>query len=100
MSAYSVVLAPQAVAQIRTASAWWRKNRKAAGDLLRDDVGAGLLLIAERPEIGRRVRTKRLGNIRRLVLRRTGYLLYYRVVPLTREVHVVHFRHGRRRPLR
>lgn len=50
---YRVVVAPQADAQIKTASAWRRKNRRAAPDLLRNEVGAALLLLPERPEIGR-----------------------------------------------
>jgi hypothetical protein len=97
---YAVVVAPQADAQIKAASAWWRDNRKSAPDLLRDELGAALLLLAERPEIGRRIRNRRLGSVRLLVLRRTSYVLYYRVVPAAREAHVVHLRHARRRPLR
>jgi hypothetical protein len=38
--------------------------------------------------------------VRLLVLRRTAYLLYYQVHHDTRTLRVVHFRHGRRRPLR
>ena len=66
---YTVAVAPHADEQIKAASAWWRPN-SGRPDILRDDVGATLLLLSERPEIGRRVRTRRLGTLRLLVLRR------------------------------
>jgi hypothetical protein len=59
-----------------------------------------LLLIADQPESGRRVQNRKFGPARFVVLRKTRYLLYYQVLTATREVYVVHFRHGLRRPLK
>src|SRR5689334_17227264 len=97
---YAVSIAPQADAEIKKASEWWRENRPKAPGLLRDEVGRALLLIADHPESGRRVWNRKFGSARFVVLRRSRYVLYYQVLTATREVYVVHFRHGRRLPLK
>lgn len=97
-SPYTVVVAPFALAQMEAAQLWWTKNRLAAPDLLIREIDAALSLIAHAPLAGRRVESKLIRGVRRLVLRRTRYLVDYQVVESSREVRVVNFRHGRRRP--
>ena len=97
---YELTLAPEFEEQADKISRWWATNRPAASDLFEGELDAALARIAARPEIGRRLRSATIKNARCVLLLRSGYLLFYRVFPLTREVHVVHIRHGRRRPLK
>lgn len=95
---YTVVVAPFALAQMEAALLWWTKNRQAARDLLAREIDAALSLVAHAPYAGRRIASKLFRGVRRLVLRRTFYLVDYHVIESSHEVHVVHFRHARRRP--
>lgn len=97
---FKVVVSPEALGEVVRIASWWRQNRQAAPRMFQDELDDALVLIAECPEIGPRVRGRRVGNARVITLRRTGYRVFYQVLPLTREVFVVHVRHGRRRPLR
>jgi plasmid stabilization system protein ParE len=80
--------------------AWWTENRPRAPRLFQNELDDALVLIAHHPEIGTAARSKRVGSARVVELRRSRYRLYYQVQSDTREVLVVHVRHGRRRPLR
>ncbi len=95
---YSVVVAPSALAQMEAALVWWKANRDKAPELLARELDAALALIEQVPQCGRRVANKRLPGVRRLLLQRTGYYLDYQALEQAREIRVVHFRHGRRRP--
>lgn len=95
---YTVVVAPSALAQMDVALLWWTMHRDKAPDLLAREIDAALALIEQVPWCGRRVANRRLHGVRRLLLQRTGYHLDYQFVASAREVRVVHFRHGRRRP--
>jgi plasmid stabilization system protein ParE len=93
----SLIVWAQAAREIEQASAWWHANRQASPDLLSDDVARAFALITFQPGVGVPARSGRLRNVRRLTLRRVGYLLYYRVAPERGEVQVLRFRHARRR---
>lgn len=97
---YRVTIAPEALEQIARVTGWWREHRRAASRLFQDELDRALVLISERPEIGRRARGPRIGNARVLLLRRSSYLVFYQVLQKTSEVLIVHVRHSRRRPLR
>ena len=94
---YAIVFAPLAEAQVDEALRWWRVNRRAAPELLAREIEESLDLLGSVPEVGRRVASRRFGNVRRLLLRGTGYHLYYQTLPDRREIHVVALRHTRRR---
>ena len=64
----------QATAAVR----WWAENRDKAPEAFEDDFTAGVQLIAGNAGIGTPV-TQRKG-IRKLLLERVRYYLYYRVV--------------------
>src|SRR5437773_2002459 len=98
--AYKVVVSPEALVEIVRIATWWRENRLRAPRLFQSELDDALTLIGEAPDIGVRALGKRVGHARVVELLRTRYRVYYQVVPSSREVLVVHVRHGNRRPLR
>ncbi len=70
---------PRAAAEIRRASAWWRANRSAAPFALVEDLERAFELVAAQPGIGARARNAKKEGVRRLLLSRTDYHLYYQV---------------------
>lgn len=95
MPALPVVITRRAARQVEAAAAWWRANRPAAPDALRDDLAVALNLIAEQPACG--VPTaSRFHGLRRIHLARVGYNVYYRLAPRLRQVQVVAVWHARR----
>src|SRR5262249_1819223 len=66
-----------AVAQIEAALLWWSRNRPASRGLLANEVDRALSLIEHVPRAGRRTASKLFRDVRRLLLRRSGYHLYY-----------------------
>lgn len=67
-----------AVAQIREALAWWADHRDKAPTRLRDELREALALLRDTPAAGTPCRTQRPG-VRRLVLRRSRYVIFYAV---------------------
>lgn len=96
---YTTIVAPIAEAQIDAALLWWARNRAGARDLLAREIDAAMEAIEQVPQIGRRTRSRLFRHVRRLLLRRSGYHLYYQVSHERRDIRVVYFRHARRRPL-
>ncbi|MCC7071157.1 MAG: type II toxin-antitoxin system RelE/ParE family toxin [Deltaproteobacteria bacterium] len=74
---------------------WWSANRPAAPRLFLAELDAALRLIATAPFAGRRAEGVRKKDTRVLVLRRTRYLVFYRVVD-ERLVRLLAVRHGSR----
>lgn len=72
-----VVLAETARSQIRKADGWWRGNRSDAPTLFADELESALTLLETAPEIAPRSRRSRRRGIRRLLLRRTRFQIYY-----------------------
>lgn len=72
-----VVTTPEVEAQMREIDAWWRENRAATGDLFLNELGEAFELIAGMPQIGRLYRRSPVPNVRRLLLRRSRYHVYY-----------------------
>jgi plasmid stabilization system protein ParE len=62
--------------EIEKAAEWWAENRLAA---VRKDVEDALKILVEQPGIGTKVETGRSPQVRRFLLNRTNYFLYYRV---------------------
>jgi plasmid stabilization system protein ParE len=69
----------RAQSEITRAAQWWADNRQAAPGALRIELEQALALLVEHPRAGMRVRTPRPGEVRRFLLLRTQYFLYYRV---------------------
>ena len=86
----------RAAAEIRRASAWWRANRPAAPLALVDDLERAFELIATQPGIGAQARNAKKDAVRRVLLSRTGYYLYYQVNEEAGRVEVLALWHSRR----
>ena len=56
---------------------WWRENRPAAPDLLEQELQSVLALVASAPTLGAVARDARVKDVRRVLLRRTRYHVYY-----------------------
>lgn len=95
----TTIVAPIAEAQIEPALLWWARNRPGARELLAREIDAAIGAIEQVPQMGRRTRSRLFRDVRRLLLRGSGYHLYYQVRHERREIRVVYFRHSRRRPL-
>jgi plasmid stabilization system protein ParE len=102
MKRYEVVLAPAAQTQARKVAAWWRDNRPAARDLFDGEMAAVLDRLAEAPNTGRPYRMIRNRQIRRILMARTSYNVYFEVQEeraLVRIVAVWHAARGHGPPL-
>jgi plasmid stabilization system protein ParE len=65
--------------EITRAAQWWAENRPAAPGAIRLELEQALALLVEHPGAGMRVRMPRSGDVRRFLLLRTQYFVYYRV---------------------
>lgn len=74
-----IEIADDAREQIAEAAMWWAKNRPSVPDAIREELDRVLVLLAVQPEIGTRARRPRLYRVRRVLLSRIDYYLYYRV---------------------
>jgi plasmid stabilization system protein ParE len=97
---YSVIVAPEALVEVVHIAAWWTENRPRAPRLFQNELDKALVLIACHPQIGNAARSRRVGNARVVELPRSRHRVYYQVRDETRQVLIVHVRHGRRQPLR
>lgn len=82
--------------QFETAAAWWRLNRETAPFLLEEEVDQAVKLLAGAPFAGTPGRDVRMKDVRRLVLRATRYLIYYRVTESKHLVEILRFWHASR----
>jgi plasmid stabilization system protein ParE len=92
-----VILWDQAARQIEAANDWWRTNRQGSPEALSDELVRAFDLISLQPGVGIPAQSERLRGVRRILLRRVGYFLHYRVAHDRGEVHVLSFRHASRR---
>jgi len=56
---------------------WWRDNRPAAPSLFEDELTEALALLVEQPNAGKPAPRPDYPKLRRLVMRRTRYLIFY-----------------------
>ena len=94
--ALRVKVSARAASQIRRAAAWWAENRPAAPGAVRIDIGEALALLAREPGIGVMYEGARAKGVRRLLVGRIRYFVYYSVNEDTLEVLAVwHVSRGR-----
>jgi plasmid stabilization system protein ParE len=91
---YQVKLLQRAKREYTIANTWWRTNRQAAPNLLRDELRAVRDLLAVTPEAGRV--DNRGADIRRLPLPATRYIVFYRVDHAKAEVQIAALWHASR----
>lgn len=73
-----LVVTAHAAHQIREADDWWAENRLAAPGLLRIELNRAFELIRSQPSTGAVAENIELPGVRRVLLRRTRYHLYYK----------------------
>jgi plasmid stabilization system protein ParE len=85
-----------AARQIRTAEEWWRRNRLAAPNAVRQEIENAFELIATQPRIGSRAANVKLPGVRRIYLPVIKQFLYFHVLTSPERVEVVALWHARR----
>jgi plasmid stabilization system protein ParE len=70
----------RAADEIERADIWWRENRTAAPDAVRQDLERTLKLLVLQPGIGQRVTNALLAGVRRIQIDRVHHHVYYRVL--------------------
>ena len=84
--ALRVKISTRAGSQIRQVAAWWAENRTKAPGAVREDVGEALALLAHQPFLGSPCTSIGTLELRRLLLGRLRYFLYYRVTEKTADI--------------
>ena len=76
---FRVELSPQARAQIAAINVWWAENRPAAPTLVAVEFETAIAQLSSSPESGRlHSRSKRV-SVRKMLMSRSRYHLYYEV---------------------
>jgi plasmid stabilization system protein ParE len=91
-----VRIAGSAARAIAEAAAWWTANRPKAPDAFVTELERALQLIAVHPGIGARATNVRLAGVRRILLARVRYHLYYRVADASEAIEVLALWHASR----
>ena len=73
-----VVIMPRARHQIESAANWWNDHRDKAPEAFEEDLSSGIAAIAENAATGTIVKRGKF-TVRRILLTRIRYYLYYRV---------------------
>ncbi len=100
---YRLRVAPRAEEQIREAASWWLENRPKAPHAFEEDLEKAFDLVTFLPRAGESVRHSRIAGLRRLLMGRVRYYLYYDVGDETETVEILALWHTSRRdrpPLR
>ena len=92
---YRIRVSRKAAAQIREACAWWLANRTKAPRAFEEELERGFVLASSMPAVGEPVAHPRPG-IRRILLGRIRYYLYYRVSRRTETVEILSLWHTSR----
>jgi plasmid stabilization system protein ParE len=76
---YRLRVSRRAGRQIRAAAAWWQDHRDKAPRAFTEDLDDAIRFVAEVPLAGQPVRHSRLASVRRVLLTRTRYQVYYSI---------------------
>lgn len=93
---HHVHVSKRAASQIRAGAAWWSENRTKASQLFGDEIERGFLLASQLPSAGQAVRHPTISGLRRLLLTRIRYYLYYAPSPATETVEILALWHASR----
>ncbi len=72
-----VFVAPQAEALLSAAVGWWRTTYPATSTILTDEFEEAVRLVAAMPEVGAPFSRTAIPGVRRLLLQKTKYWVYY-----------------------
>lgn len=92
----AIVVGRRAAEQIEEANNWWRANRQAGPEALSEELVRAFDLVSREPGVGVPAESRRLRGVRRILLPRVDYFLFYRVAPRRKELHILAFWHARR----
>ena len=95
-SSFPIVITEIAARQIREAADWWHSHRVGVAGLLGDELEAAFRLLTFQPLAGTPVPDATKPGVRRVLLRKTQYHLYYCVDPDGDSVVVLAFWSSRR----
>jgi plasmid stabilization system protein ParE len=87
---------PRGAREVEEAKRWWRTNREKAPAAMEEELTKTLDLIAAAPNIGVVARKSSLAGVRRILLGRVNYYLYYRPKVESGVIEVVAFWHAKR----
>lgn len=73
-----IEITDDARSQIVAAAAWWTENRPAAPGAIVEELDQIMNLLASQPGLGAKARETRLSGVRRVLLSRIHYHVYYR----------------------
>ena len=90
-------MAPRAESQVREAAHWWLENRPKAPHAFEEDLEKAFDLVTLLPGVGEPVRHSRIAGLRRLLMGRVRYYLYYDVSDETETVEILALWHTGRR---
>lgn len=93
---FRVELSPQAYEQLTTINLWWARNRPAAPTLVAAEVETAMEQLASSPDTGPLHDAKALLPVRKLLMPRSRYHLYYEVDAASATVHVLALWHAAR----
>jgi plasmid stabilization system protein ParE len=100
---YRVQSTAHARAQMQIVSRWWRENRPSNPALFRDELTAATARLSAFPGAGTSYEESDVDGVRRVLLPRTSYHVYYVVNDATRTVTIMavwHSARGQGPPLR
>jgi plasmid stabilization system protein ParE len=89
MPRHRIALTPTARKQLRLAVAWWREHRPENPGLLEDEVAEAGAALTDAPLSGALHMQAGIQGVRRMLLPRTQYFLYYRVDAAKHVVRVI-----------
>ncbi|HEY2323417.1 MAG TPA: type II toxin-antitoxin system RelE/ParE family toxin [Thermoanaerobaculia bacterium] len=92
----AIIVSPLAKQQIDKEDAWWRANRPAAPNAIREEIERIAAILSFQPSVGPIARNVTLSGVRRIHLDRVHCHLYYRVAGSPRYVEIVGFWGSRR----
>jgi plasmid stabilization system protein ParE len=79
MKRYRVGFSRTADAQVETIESWWRENRPAAPDMFSRELRAAVHLLETSPLIGKAYPQAPVPEVRRLLIGRSRYHVYWEV---------------------
>jgi len=88
LAKFRVDFAPAALEQAEAVHAWWHEYRPAAPTLFRDELEAAVRRLEDSPRLGVRYEKADVAGMRRLLLPRTRYHVYFVVEEAMRLVRV------------
>ncbi len=86
-----VVFWDEAAKQLEAASEWWHANRPGAPNAILEELLTALTLVSKQPDAGTTATNLKLARVRRVLLGRVGYYLYYRLAPAQDAIEVLAF---------